>query len=130
MKRSLPQSRTHGPSSSADQASFLVVVLVMSFLRISFDINRWLEQREARKLERVRALCPHTVIESDGDSLRIDSLFHSPSMSRYWIYTRCGAQTLDDDMPSRLLNYYGNNLRAWVEDDKKFVRAARKAGLL
>ena len=106
-----------------------IVVGVISFT-IRFDFNKWLESRRESQISKLRALCPHCCVAMFEGKPGVESFFFTPAMSPYWICRRCQLQTLDSRLPEA-------NSRVWVQDlkglmarEKKFLKQARKLGLV
>lgn len=112
----------------------LVVTTVLSIvaLRVRFDINRWLENRQIQQERKLRALCTHTSIDpADAmGAFTVTSYFSSPVMSTLWICSRCGTQTSDSYTPTRIQSYWQEHPEEWLKREKRFVRLARKRGYI
>ena len=115
-------------------AIFVVIVLIIGAvsLSIGFDFNKWQERRDEARKSKLRALCPHTLIEVDirDNSVSAESFFHSPSMSPYWICNRCGTKTSDSRVPTESAEFWASNPVKWLERSKRFEKHARKMGLI
>ena len=98
-------------------------------IQISFDLNRFFENRRDQQKERLRALCGHTIIYPSEEGLRVESLFKSPPMTIAWICSRCGTTTSDRDVPERVTRYWAENPDEWNKQEGKFLKQARKLGL-
>ena len=112
----------------------LAVTTVLSIvaLRVKFDINKWQESRQKQQQIKLRALCSHTSITwlNDKGELLVNSYFSNPSMTMVWICSRCGTQVPDGYTPLRIQSYWSENPMEWIDQEKKFLKLARKLGLL
>lgn len=104
----------------------IVIAIVAIKIGISFDINKFLEMKQEQKVERLRLLCPHAILEMNGDQPMIRSLITSPSGTRNWICSRCGYSTHDENMVTLQFQQYTENLDLFIDKDKKFSKFVKK----
>ena len=112
-----------------------IVGLSLSILAIrvafKFDINKWQERKDERNVIRLRNTCPHMSVEYDPNSgqIRVDSFFVTPHNTTNWICGQCGMVVLSHLMipkyPTDL-----NGAKEVVKAQKKFIKLAKKAGLI
>ena len=95
---------------------------------ISFDLNRWREERHRRAGERLQALCTHTrvFLDEEGRRIGVESFMMSPAGRLDWECSRCRFTTDDPHMAERHTRYWAENLDEWRRREKAFVRAYRR----
>lgn len=95
---------------------------------VSFDINRWREERRRRAEERLRVLCTHTRLSATENEgvIRYESLMTSPPFRFDWRCSRCGQITQDRELPERLARYWCENPHEWSRREKAFSRTYRR----
>ena len=108
----------------------LVVVLSAIAIKVgvSFDINRWREERRRRAEERLQALCTHTRLSATENEgvIRYESLMTSPFGRLDWQCSRCGQITQNSEVPERMARYWCENPHEWSRREKVFSRAYRR----
>lgn len=105
----------------------LIIAIIAIKIVISFDINKWLDQRNERKKEKVRHLCPHATIDVlCKNNARIRSLMTSPPGTFMWVCSRCGAQTHDGGLAQRIVSHYSENPKMLLDDEDKFLKYVKK----
>ena len=91
---------------------------------ISFDLNRWREERHRRAGERLQALCTHTMIYRNEDGRRVaETLMISPFGRLDCYCRRCGQSTEDRRLPEQQMRFWLQNPRQWRRREKAFIRA-------
>ena len=92
----------------------------------TFDLNVWRERRDEKLRLRAMNECPHAIIENHPKGLLVTSTIISPPGTIEYHCTRCYLRTYDETMPERVMERYRRNPEAWVRDDKRFSKTARK----
>lgn len=108
----------------------MLTVLSIIAIRISFDLNKFLERRDANNLMKLKNACPHfALIPLEGREFEIRSLFYKPAGTLHHVCRQCGLDTaLDFEQHERQANYYVKNPSKLAEEQEKLTRLARKAG--
>lgn len=110
----------------------LVILAVISIIaiRISFDINKFLDRRDKNNLSKIKNACPHfTLIMLEGREFEVRSLFYKPMGTLDHVCRQCGLQTpLDLEQHERQANYYLKNPKELVKDQEKLTKLAKKSG--
>ena len=91
-------------------------------ISIKFDINRWLERRKQERIERLKALCPHTYFEMSDAGILACSYFRQLAGTIDWQCGRCSFRTIDMLAPKRIQSYWGEHLEDWVKQENKFIK--------
>lgn len=110
----------------------LMLLTVMSIIavRISFDLNKFLDRRDTNNLLKLKNACPHfsiTVLENNEFEVR--SLFYKPAGTMQHLCRQCGFGThLDFKQHERQANYYVKNPSQLTKDQKRFTKIAKKSG--
>lgn len=86
--------------------------------------------RRPKKIDRLRALCPHCCVAIFDGEPGIESFFFTPAMSPYWICRRCGLETLDSRFPEANSQVWAQDVKGLIAREKKFQKQARKLGLV
>ena len=61
-------------------------------INLTLDVNQWVADRERRKRQRIRDLCPHVrITELPDGKIECECLLVSPAMSQAWVCRQCGA---------------------------------------
>lgn len=110
----------------------IVVLAVVSIIaiRISFDINKFLDRRDKNNLAKLKNACPHfALIMLGGREFEVRSLFYKPMGTLDYVCRQCGLQiALDLEQHERQANYYVENPEELVKDQEKLTKLARKSG--
>ena len=119
-----------GVSELVLAALAVVLAAIAVKVGVSFDLNRWREERHRKGVERLQALCTHTEIQRfrhEGATVTgYVSLMTSPPGYLHWQCGRCGIITLDRSVPERHGIYWRNNQREWRRREKEFDRSYRR----
>ena len=112
-----------------------LVVVILSIvairLTLKFDVNKWQERMDRKATLRLQNICPHFSVEYNNaaNQFVFESFFVSPSLTTNWICSQC-----EMVIPSNLMiPKYPTSLKEIkkvVEAQKKFIKLAKKAGLL
>lgn len=108
----------------------ILAVLSIIAIRISFDLNKFLERRDAHNLIKLKNACPHfALIPLKGREFEVRSLFYKPAGTLNHVCRQCGLVTaLDFEQHERDANYYVKNPSDLAEAQEKLTKLARKAG--
>lgn len=114
-----------------NQLIVLIVVIVFSViaikLTITFDLNRYLEDRKKMNMNRLRNACTHHQVVSLGEQHSLQSLFISPPGTVQWQCQQCGAaKYFSDGELERMTQYYLDNFEEFVKQQKKFQKLMKK----
>ena len=117
------------------QILILIVVAVVGAIAVkitlSFDLNKWLESRRARKQAKLLVICPHNYRAiTNHDEISIQSHFNSPRGTFSYMCNQCGFWTSDESVPERLISIWANDLEGLAKRQKQFERLARKLDLM
>jgi hypothetical protein len=111
----------------------LIVVIVVSIIAIrislSFDINRFLENRRKIKINQLKNVCPHLNIDLNGKKLIIESYFSSPAGTIQWVCSQCGLVVNSEEDVKRLQQPFLKNPNLYIEQKKKFDKLAKNLEL-
>lgn len=116
------------------QLIVLIIVIVGSViaikLTITFDINKYLENRQQARYQKIKNSCPHfAMIPLNNNKVEIRSLFVSPPGTVQHQCRKCGLVTyLDIQQHERQADYYLNNLDEYTKANKKFNKLLKKSG--
>lgn len=107
----------------------LAVVSVIA-IRITFDLNKFLDRRDKNNLAKLKNACPHfSLILLEGREFEVRSLFYKPMGTLDHVCRQCGLQTaLDFEQHERQANYYVKNPEELVKSQEKLTKLARKSG--
>ena len=108
--------------------AFIIVAAVAVKIGITFNFNEWGKNRRKILKSKLKAACPHTIIEfqNDGKRIEISSLFTSPSGTVNWICSRCGTHTINQNLPDKLMHHYRDNADQYIKDTKKFNKLYKR----
>lgn len=113
-----------------------IVVVVMSLVAIkvvaTFNVTDWLKHRDERRLDRLRALCPHTEIEVLPDGkLKVESLIGKPPLTYEWSCYRCGLRVPGGESQAwQITDAWGKDPLGWMKRTKRFTKLAKRLGYL
>ena len=101
-------------------------------VRLNFDLNKWLAYRDESRLHKLQALCTHSSLEwiSEKNAFYVDSYFHTSFGTTAWQCRRCGAVVMDGRYPEYSQRFWGRDPKGWLKREKKFMKQARKMGLV
>lgn len=115
-----------------------LAVLMLGIAAISvkvawtFNLNEWIESKHERRKERLKVLCPHTVLsvrtnpETGKPDLHIQSLVHSAFGTTEGWCSQCGMRFNDWTESRRLSEHYGNDPEYWKKRQLKYERAVKR----
>lgn len=111
---------------------FILTVVSIIAIRISFDINKFLERRDKNNLTKLKNLCPHFSLALLSDKeFEVRSLYYKPAGTFNHVCRQCGlVSALDLEQHERDANFYVSNPSKLSEDQEKFTKLARKAGMV
>ena len=95
-------------------------------IRLSFDINKWMESRRKNKEERLRILCPHCYVVPAGHWYEVKTYFMSPRGTIQWGCSQCGFVVPDRSWVIETMNVWVNNVPGLIDRQEKFDKLARK----
>lgn len=109
---------------------FIIAVVSVIAIRISFDINKFLDRRDKNNTQKLKNKCPHfSLIILDGDEFEVRSLFYKPMGTLDHVCRQCGLQTaLDVEQHERQANQYVKKPSQLVSDQKNFLKFAKRTG--
>lgn len=115
---------------------FLVLSIFAIKLAISFDINRFIDQRKSRHLHLARSMCPHFCFTGEVKNMtdrsgvvEYESLLQSPPGTILWRCKYCGATFPDVNRAptARLATYYVDHIDEYCKTMNKVDKHIRKA---
>jgi hypothetical protein len=111
-------------------AMFVLAVLSIIAIRISFDINKFLERRDKNNIIKLKNACPHFMLVFLVDrEFEVRSLYYKPAGTFNYFCRQCGLETaLDFEQHERQANLYVKDPEKLVKDQEKFTKLAKKAG--
>ncbi len=109
---------------------FILTVVSIIAIRISFDINKFLERRDSNNLIKLKNACPHfALIVLEGKEFEVRSLYYKPAGTLSHFCRQCGIETaLDFEQHERQASHYVKNPEVLMDEQKKFTKLAKKAG--
>lgn len=128
-------------NTGLDFWQFLAVILCLALsviaikITFNFDINKYLERRDEKHVQKLKNACTHIVMvgerQENGRPLYgFQSLFESPSGTLQWQCQRCGLiRNHDNDYDARA-EYYAKNPEKYIEQTKKFQKILKKSGMV
>lgn len=127
-------------SSNFGNFALLIIVIAVSIVAvkigITFDINKYLEQRKKTHLSKAQNLCPHLefdILDQDNNNRQINvqyrSLFESPSGTTKWICSRCGSvrNNVDENQIAQQAQHYLSNTDLYQKTMKRYNKHMKKA---
>ena len=111
----------------------IVIVVTVVAVRVvaTFNITDWIKHRHERRLDRLRALCPHTELEFRDGEIHAQSLIGSPPMTVEWVCQRCGTHIRGGETQAmQIMAEWGSNPLRWAKRTKKFTKLAKRLGYL
>ena len=109
-------------------AIITIAVSVIAFkIVVSFDINKWQENRVKNIERKLQLNCTHSLLNVREDGLiEAQSLFDSPSGTQKWICSKCHVSTDDDKLPLLTINYFVRNIREYGKANQRFNKLLKK----
>lgn len=109
---------------------FILAVVSIIAIRISFDINKFLERRDKNNLTKLKNACPHfALVLLEGREFEVRSLFYKPAGTFDHVCRQCGLQTaLDLEQHERQANHYVKHPEELTKDQERLTKLARKSG--
>lgn len=99
-------------------------------VKVRFDLNEWLRERQRRQQGKAQNLCTHTKVELDSNGdLQISSWFRNAPGTSNWICERCGRTTLSDQIAIDEMRRWAGNPRGYIAQENKYVKHLKKMGL-
>ena len=95
---------------------------------VKFDVNQWLNDRQNRREENLRMLCPHVRTVDKDNSFELYSTFISPPGTRAYQCQRCGHITYDESGIDAQMQYWCANPNALIQRNKQMEMLAKKLG--
>ena len=95
---------------------------------VKFDVNQWLNDRRAQRLEKLTMLCPLVRIDVKGNTFEVYSTYISPPGTIAYQCQRCGHITHDGDAIDAQIRYWVENPSALMKRNKKMEKIAKKLG--
>jgi hypothetical protein len=94
-----------------NQLIVLILVLVISViavrLTVTFDINKYQEERKKNNLTKLRNACTHHRVIKEGKQYGLQSLFISPPGTLQWQCQQCGTiRFFADGESEQMTKYY------------------------
>ena len=111
-------------------ASLAVSIIAVKFA-VTFDINRWMENKRNRDEEKLQNLCPHVYIDLQPDgNILIESHFYSPRGTIQYFCRQCGKMTYGETIPLYVMRIWSDpaNWDSYIKREKDFKKLARKMG--
>ncbi|MCB9371026.1 hypothetical protein H6501_05480 [Candidatus Woesearchaeota archaeon] len=105
---------------------FLVLSIVVIRISFQFNINDYLKDRRAVKINQLKNICPHTTVAVEDEQIVMGSLFKSPVGTTKYICSQCGLIVDSKEDAQKLMGRYAKNPEQILEDQKKFRRKAKK----
>lgn len=114
--------------------AFLILVLAGLSVKVAwtFNVNQWMEARHERHKERLKVLCPHTLLspginpETDEPGIHVQSLVHSAFGTIEGWCSQCGMRFNDWTESRRFSEQWANDPKAWRKQQLKYQKAAKK----
>ena len=113
-----------------------VLMLVLAALSVklawTFNVNEWMKTRHERRKERLKVLCPHTLLsvrtnpETGEPDLHIQSLVHSAFGTIEGWCSQCGMRFNDWTESRRFAEHYGNDPEYWKKRQLKYQKSAKR----
>ena len=109
---------------------FTLTVVSIIAIRITFDLNKFLERRDNNNLTKLKNACPHfTLVMLEGREFEVRSLFYKPMGTLDYVCRQCGLQTaLDFEQHERQAGYYVAHPEELVKDQEKLTKLAKRSG--
>ena len=104
----------------------LVIGVIVIKVAVNFNVNRWLENRDKRLIEKFMIMCPHVTVGTDEEKIFVASAFFSPSGTSAFQCELCGSITYDRDKPESNLRFWMNNLDALIERQEAVAKIHKK----
>ena len=110
--------------------AIVVLLGVVAFkFNLKFDINEWSKNRQERKLNELRRLCPHTVVKEENGKKKIEStldkLFNSPDP---WECHLCGFTTKNPHAYFKKVSEWRENPEELATRIEEFKKQSKKLG--
>lgn len=114
---------------------FVLAVISIIAIRISFDINKFLERRDKKMQQKLKNACTHMIMEDkggDGDKplFVVHSLFESPPGTCQWQCQRCGLIKNNNDDFNQRAEYFAKHPDVYLEQQKRFQKLLKKSGMI
>ena len=112
-----------------------VLMLLLAALSVkvalTFNVNEWMKARHERRKERLKVLCPHTLLSvgtnpaTGKPDIHIQSLVHSaPGIIEGWC-SQCGMRFNDWTESRRFSAQYANDPKCWKKQQLKYEKSAK-----
>jgi len=109
----------------------ILILIVIGTIAIrftfKFDLNKYLENRRKIKINQLKNICPHgRIIDIRDNQVKFESFFTSPIGTPKWICSQCGCIVDHEDDVNRINERYMKNPSWILEQQKKFIKKARR----
>lgn len=117
---------------------YIVVGIIIALLGaialkivLKFDVNKWHERKDHKTSMRLQNTCPHMSVEylESSNQFRVNNFFVTPAGTFDWICSQCSL-TLPSDLMIPKVPTDLAGLKVIIDKQKKFMKIARKAGLV
>lgn len=111
-----------------------IITLVFSFIAVrislNFDINKYLERRDNKNMQKLKNACTHLeMIPLEDNQFQVQSLFESPSGTLQWQCQRCGlVRNHNNDYESKA-EYFAKHPDEYLKQNNKFSKLLKKCGM-
>ena len=114
---------------------FVLTVISIIAIRITFDLNKFLERRDKKLQQKLKNACSHMTMELVGQEnglpvYRCQSLFESPPGVFQWQCQRCGLVRNHNNDHKQMAEHYAKNPDEYLKKQRKFQKLLKKAGLV
>jgi hypothetical protein len=112
-------------------ALLIVAILGAIAIRISFtfDINKFLESRRKIKVEQLKNICPHGMMNLENKNLIFESFFASPIGTTKYFCRQCGLIVASEEDANRITEQFLKNPDHFIKRHRKFNKTAKKLKL-
>jgi hypothetical protein len=113
----------------------VIATFVATFIAIkvslSFDVNKYLDSRKKAYMVKLRNACTHVDFVKAHGNIVVRTLFVSPPGTVQWQCQRCGvAKFMQDGELESYRDYYVENPDEYRKREKRFLKLAKKAGII
>lgn len=113
-----------------------ILTFVFGFVAIkislTFDLNKYLEDRRKSYIPKLQNACPHVNLTSIGDGqIEVTSHFISPPGTMQWQCQRCKLVKYTQESEIRRdAEYYIKNVDEYLHKNKRFAKLLKRSGMV
>lgn len=106
----------------------IAISIIAIKITISFNFNEYLKRKDEKMRQQAQNICPHArIIETENGEIGIQSMLISPYGTTNYICQQCQSVSYTNNLER--YQYYRENPKQLIKDNKKFQKHLKKMGI-